>query len=80
MELRGGGKGKDNDSQQYWNISVQVEDPMISIESGQIMGAGREGVTESNGRGWTDQSNVYSQEVTPLNIDFELIIKDRTVK
>jgi hypothetical protein len=42
------------------------------------------GVREHNGRGWTDQSKVYSQqgyiEKLLWTLSLELITKDRTVK
>jgi hypothetical protein len=49
MELRGGGKGKENDRESAifkYITSVQVEDMTICTESSQIMGGGREGVRE----------------------------------
>jgi hypothetical protein len=54
---------------------VKVEDIMICIESWWKMRGEREGVRESNGRGWMDQSKVYSERThqeTPLNIDLEM--------
>jgi hypothetical protein len=37
-------------------VSIQVEDIKICIENCWIMKSGREGVMESDGGGWTDQS------------------------
>jgi hypothetical protein len=57
---------------------------MISTESCQMMGCGREGVRKSNRRGWTDQTRECSQlacfEKPLWTLTMELIMKDRTVK
>jgi hypothetical protein len=54
MEHGGGGKGKERDrntTKSKYFTSVQVDDIMISTESCQMMGCGREGVRKSNRRG-----------------------------
>jgi hypothetical protein len=54
MEHGGGGKGKERDrntTKSKYITSDQVEDIMISTESHQMMGHGREGVRKSNRRG-----------------------------
>jgi hypothetical protein len=38
---------------------MKVEDIRMYTESCWKMGMGGKGVRESNGRGWTDQSNVF---------------------
>jgi hypothetical protein len=84
MELEEGRNGKENDSQQHWNTSVQIEDTTICFESSWIVGGGKEGVKESNGRGWINQSKVCSQRryiEKPLwTLTLELIMKDMTVR
>jgi hypothetical protein len=37
-----------------------VEHMIIFLESWWLMGGGRERMRENNGRGWTDESKVYS--------------------
>jgi hypothetical protein len=58
--------------QQYCKTQhLKVEDITICIESCWKMGVGREGVRESNGRGWMDQGKVDSQWGT-LKLDWIL--------
>jgi hypothetical protein len=56
-------KGKENNRELTilkYITSVQVQDKTIYIKSCGIMAGGMEGVRESNERGQTDQSKVYS--------------------
>jgi hypothetical protein len=66
VELLYGTQGKkekkENIVKYQYITSVKVKDKRICIQSCWKWGVGSKGVRESNGRGWKDQSKVYSQQ------------------